>query len=145
MDGQHLGALRVSGELMRDMLFRPSPPGQWFRVDGGIPADAEFVRCYQDAEWNEFVFVYRHPSFPLVPPGERAPLLDPPRLSALYGVRVERGTGRLVVLDAHPDGVRVAKTEAEFGVTTYADYIAAKGGALPDDEPDAPFVVSDPA
>jgi hypothetical protein len=83
MDGQHLGAMSVSGELMRDHLFRTSRPGEWFRVEAGLPADAEFVRCYEDAVYNRFVFVYRHPSFPLHRPGEVIRFLDPPQVSAL--------------------------------------------------------------
>ena len=83
-DGQRLGALRVSGELMRDHLFRATTPGVWIRTESGIPHDAEFVRCYEDMERNEFVFIYRHPSFPLVRPGERTPNLDAPQLSQLH-------------------------------------------------------------
>jgi hypothetical protein len=84
MEGLRLGAVRVSGELMYD-LFRASEPGHWFRVEQGLPADAEYVRSYyEDSPSNCFVFVYTHPSFPLTRPGELVRFVDPPQLSALH-------------------------------------------------------------
>jgi hypothetical protein len=114
MEGQHLGAIAVSGELMQSLFFTGMPPDRWFRVDGGLPADAEYVRCYEDLPHNRFVFVYRHPSFPLTRPGEIVPLLPEPRLTALHGVRIDANTGQVVVESLHPQGVRVVATREEF-------------------------------
>lgn len=83
LPGPRHAALRVSGELMRDHLFRDSPPGMWFRTTRGIPADAESVRAWYDPERDEFVFVYAHPSFPVVYPGDVVGRLDPPMYSRL--------------------------------------------------------------
>lgn len=83
MEGLRLGAVRVSAELMYD-IFRASEPGHWFRVERGLPPDAEYVRSYYDDERNQFVFVYAHPSFPLTRPGELVRFLDPPQISALH-------------------------------------------------------------
>lgn len=82
MDGQRLIAVAVTGELMQCM-FRTSAPGHWHRVEDGLPPDAEFVRCYEDQPHNRFVFVYRHPSFPLHSPGELLTFFHP-ILSALH-------------------------------------------------------------
>lgn len=83
MDGQPVGAVAVSCELLNDIL-RGSAVGQWFRVEKGIPDDAEYVRCYADFERNQCVFVYRHPSFPLTRPGEHIRMLDGPQLSSIH-------------------------------------------------------------
>lgn len=81
-EGLRLGAVRVTAELMYD-LFRASPPGQWFRVEDGLPPDALYVRSYYDDRANEFVFIYTHPTFPLTPPGCVVSNVSPPRLSSL--------------------------------------------------------------
>lgn len=84
MSEQHLGIVRITGELLRDHLFRTSEPGKWYRVVHGIPADAEFVRMAVDFSYGneDLCIVYRHPSFPKSRPGEPIPLLDPPMLAS---------------------------------------------------------------
>lgn len=83
MDGLRLGAVRVSAELMYQ-LFRASRPGEWFRVDKGLPTDVEYVRSYYDDRANHFVFVYTHPTFPLTRPGELVVTLPDVTVSALH-------------------------------------------------------------
>lgn len=131
MDEQRLGAFAVSGELMRDYLFHSTPNGQWLRIDAGIPADAEYVRCYEDPVLNRFVFIYRHPSFPLRRPGERVQFLDSPQITALHGVRIDRKTGQVVVRSLATSGVRVATSTEEFfadAPPAAAPYAAENGG-----------------
>lgn len=84
MDEQHLGAIRVSGELMRDHIFRTMVPGMWVRCESGLPDGAEFVRGYEDPAHNYFVFVYRHPSFPICRPGDPVTFLDVPQMSSIH-------------------------------------------------------------
>lgn len=81
---QNLAMLRVSGELLRDGLFRDSPPGQWFRTAAGVPPDAEFVRMWVDEVYNDLRLVYRHPSFPKVRPGQVVRAIDPPMHSCIH-------------------------------------------------------------
>lgn len=76
--------LRISGEMLRDHLFRTSEPGRWYRIVEGIPADAEFVRMAVDWQYgNEYLcVVYRHPSFPKHYPGNAIYELNPPMLAS---------------------------------------------------------------
>lgn len=83
MNGLRLAAVRVSAELMHE-FFSPHAPGQWVRCDSGIPRDAEYVRSYYDNYGNCFVFVYTHPSFPLVPPDGPVGLALTPMFSAIH-------------------------------------------------------------
>lgn len=81
-EGLRLACVRVTAELMYD-LFGATPPGQWFRVEEGLPPDAEYVRSYYDDGRNEFVFVYTHPTFPLTPPGHATARVTP-MLSSIH-------------------------------------------------------------
>ena len=80
MNGSRLGAVRVTGELMRQLFFTPDPGRGWRRVSDGLPPDAEYRRMYHDRARDQFVFVFAHDSFPLTPPGCEVRALDVPLL-----------------------------------------------------------------
>lgn len=81
--GLRLGAVRVSAALMHHLIVA-GRPGEWVRIEKGLPPDAEYTRSYYDNLENCFVFVYQHPNFPLTPPGCRVQPLAAPQFSTIH-------------------------------------------------------------
>ncbi len=50
--------------------------GGRLRVNSTIPRDAKVVNVFQESLADAFVFVYEHPSFKVVPEGEKTPMVD---------------------------------------------------------------------
>lgn len=82
MSDRRLVRVYITPDLLANLVIG-SPPGFYFRVKSGLPADAKPVGHSYDIERDQFVVMYEHESFAIVPPAYRIPEFEP------YGIRIE--------------------------------------------------------
>lgn len=85
MEPRRLKQIVVQRECLAQLIAFPSPPGEWIRLDGGIPCDAKCVGLYIDYATESVVMTFEHESFPVVPIGGHVPYTASANVTCLYG------------------------------------------------------------
>jgi len=75
----NLMAVPVSFDFVIDMMRQgwSTRKGTTTSTTKGLPPDAVFVYSFTDQLYSTAYFVFYHPSFPEVMPGERLPIFTP--------------------------------------------------------------------
>lgn len=72
----------VSPEVVANLFFA-SRPGEWVRVDRGLPVGARLLASAYDMESDQFMMRFEHPSFAEVPAGEVVPAFNAISMSSI--------------------------------------------------------------